>query len=105
MFWVVVFVVIALGGLAMVICFGISLWRKSQALLDEVGMLLERADELAGLLEQLEAAVGQRPGTLRYAHACSDEDEAEIDDAEMGFVCGASDVGWPMIHEIGSVHR
>ena len=38
----------------MVICFGISLWRKSQALLDEVGVLLERADELAGLLDQLE---------------------------------------------------
>jgi hypothetical protein len=58
MFWVVVFGVIALGGLAMVICFGISLWRKSQALLAEVGVLLERADELAGLLDRLEVAAG-----------------------------------------------
>ena len=82
MFWVVVFVVIALGGLAMVICFGISLWRKSQALLDAVGTLLERADELAGLLEQLEVPQDGDP-PRRFPHL-SDEDEAEIDDAEMG---------------------
>jgi hypothetical protein len=54
--WFVVFAAIALGGLVMVICFGISLWRKSQALLTEVGSLLERADELAGLVDQLEVA-------------------------------------------------
>jgi len=82
MVWVVVFVVIALGGLAMVICFGISLWRKSQALLDEVGTLLERADELTGLLEQLELASDSDP-VRRYVHL-NDEDEAEIDVAEMG---------------------
>jgi hypothetical protein len=82
MFWVVVFVVIALGGLAMVICFGISLWRKSQALLDEVGTLLERADELAGLLEQLELP-SDTDLVRRYVHV-SDEDGAELDDAEMG---------------------
>ena len=82
MFWVVVFGVIALGGLAMVICFGISLWRKSQALLDEVGTLLERADELAGLLEQLEVPLDGDPP--RRFPRLSDEDEAEIDDAEMG---------------------
>ena len=82
MFWVVVFVVIALGGLAMVICFGISLWRKSQALLDEVGTLLGRADELAGLLEQLEVSLDADPphGFARR----SDEGGVEIDDAEMG---------------------
>lgn len=82
MFWVLVFGVIALGGLAMVICFGISLWRKSRALLDEVGTLLGRADELAGLLEQLEVPLDGDPprGSLRLR----DEDEAEIDDAEMG---------------------
>ena len=82
MFWVVVFVVIALGGLAMVICFGISLWRKSQALLDEVGTLLERADELAGLLEQLELP-SDTDLVRRYVHV-SDEDGTELDDAEMG---------------------
>ena len=82
MFWVVVFVVIALGGLAMVICFGISLWRKSQALMDEVGTLLGRADELAGLLEQLEVPLdGDLP---RGFPRPRNEDEAEIDDAEMG---------------------
>ena len=82
MFWVVVFVVIALGGLAMVICFGISLWRKSQALLDEVGTLLERADELAGLLEQLELPTDSDP--VRRYPPPSDQDEAEMDDVEMG---------------------
>ena len=82
MFWVVVFVVIALGGLAMVICFGISLWRKSQALLAEVGTLLERADELAGLLDQLEVPADSEP--VRRFQRLSDEHEAEIDDVEMG---------------------
>lgn len=82
MFWVVVFGGIALGGLAMVICFGISLWRKSQALLDEVGTLLGRADELAGLLEQLEVPLDGDPP--RGSPRPRDEDEAEIDDAEMG---------------------
>ena len=82
MFWVVVFVVIALGGLAMVICFGISLWRKSQALLDEVGTLLERADELAGLLDQLELLADSEP--IRRYPPSRVEDEAEIDDHEMG---------------------
>lgn len=82
MFWVVVFVVIALGGLAMVICFGISLWRKSQALLDEVGTLLERADELAGLLDQLEVLSDSDP-VRRYPHR-GDAREDEIDDVEMG---------------------
>ncbi len=82
MVWFIVFGVIALGGLAMVICFGISLWRKSQALLDEVGTLLERADELAGLLEQLEVPVAGDP-PHRFPHP-RDADWAEIDDAEMG---------------------
>lgn len=82
MFWVVVFVVIALGGLAMVICFGISLWRKSQALLDEVGTLLERADELAGLLDQLEVLSDSDP-VPRYPRR-TDAREDEIDDVEMG---------------------
>lgn len=82
MFWVIVFVVIALGGLAMVICFGISLWRKSQALLDEVGTLLGRADELAELLEQLEVSLDG--DSARRFPRTSDEDRAEIDDVEMG---------------------
>ena len=67
--WVWVYVGIGLGGLAMVICFGISLWRKSQALLGEVGVLLERADEVAALLSQIEVPADAdsgdhpRPGT------------------------------------------
>ena len=82
MVWFIVFGVIALGGLAMVICFGISLWRKSQALLDEVGTLLERADELAGLLEQLEVPLDGDPP--RRFPPIRNEAEVEIDEAEMG---------------------
>ena len=52
------------------------------ALLDEVGTLLERADELAGLLDQLEVPLDGDP-PLRFL-APRDEGEAEIDDAEMG---------------------
>jgi hypothetical protein len=58
MTWVIVFGAIALAGLIMVVCFAISLWRKSTALLSEVGVLLERADELAGLLAQIEVPSG-----------------------------------------------
>lgn len=55
MIWVIVFGAIALGGLVMVVCFGVSLWRKSQALLDEVGGLLAQADQVLGLLDQVGA--------------------------------------------------
>lgn len=54
MIWVIVFGAIALGGCAMVVCLGISLWRKSHALLDEVGALMGRAEELAALLDRIE---------------------------------------------------
>jgi hypothetical protein len=82
MFWVIVFGVIALGGLAMVICFGVSLWRKSQSLLDEVGVLLARADELAGLLDQIEVSVD--PAAPARFHHLSDEHEADIEATEIG---------------------
>jgi len=82
MFWVVVFVVIALGGVAMVICFGISLWRKSQALLGEVGVLLERADQFAELLDRLEVSA-DREAPVRFRRG-TDGDEDEIEDAAMG---------------------
>lgn len=73
MLWFVVFGAIALGGLVMVICFGISLWRKSQALLDEVGGLLERADQVLGLLDQIEL-----PGGDRATPADRWNDDAEV---------------------------
>ncbi len=81
MLWFVVFGVIALGGLVMVVCFGVSLWRKSRALLDEVGALLERADQVLGLLDQIELPGGT--GTPRSGFA-ADDAEAERDAAALG---------------------
>jgi hypothetical protein len=81
MLWFVVFGVIALGGLVMVVCFGVSLWRKSQALLDEVGSLLERADQLLGLLDQIE--VPGEPGGPR-SDPYGDDAGAGIDPAAIG---------------------
>lgn len=82
MLWFVVFGVIALGGLVMVVCFGVSLWRKSQALLDEVGALLERADQVLGLLDQIE--VPGEPGGPRSERTVDVDDEAEIESAALG---------------------
>ncbi len=81
MLWFLVFGVIALGGLVMVVCFGVSLWRKSQALLDEVGALLERADQLLGLLDQVEVPGGPSPPR---SNRPGDDDEVEIDVAARG---------------------
>ncbi|HEY5980245.1 MAG TPA: hypothetical protein VIT41_11490 [Microlunatus sp.] len=102
MLWVLVFGAIALAGLAMVICFGIWLWRKSLVLLDEVAILLGRADELVGLLDQIEvpsdAGVPARyPGT-------SGEEGAEDDDAERGRL-GEERRRMADDPVIGSVHR
>lgn len=80
MSWVIVFIAIALGGLVMVVCFGIWLWRKSRALLDEVGGLMHRADELVGLLSQIEVPL-DHDVPPRFPRP-SDHDEAEIDDVE-----------------------
>lgn len=78
MTWVLVFGAIALGGLIMLGCFAVSLWRKSTALLDEVGVLLERADELAGLLAQIE--VPSERGDSQYGdHFVADADETTGD--------------------------
>lgn len=51
--WVWVYLGIALAGLVMVACFAVWLWRKAMVLLDEAGVLLQRADQLAGILEQI----------------------------------------------------
>jgi hypothetical protein len=55
--WVWIYLAIAAAGLAMVGCFAVWLWRKALALLDEAGVLLDRADQLVGLLDQ----IGQPP--------------------------------------------
>lgn len=52
--WVLVFVGIALAGLAMLACFGVWLWRKATALMSEAGTLLQRADQLVTRLDQIQ---------------------------------------------------
>lgn len=51
--WVGVFAGIAVAGLVMVALFAVWLWRLARLLLDEVGVLLERADTLLGLVDQI----------------------------------------------------
>lgn len=51
--WVWIYLAIALAGLVMVGCFAVWLWRKAIALLNEAGVLLDRADQLAALAAEI----------------------------------------------------
>ncbi|MDQ7993069.1 MAG: hypothetical protein AAGC63_04175 [Propionicimonas sp.] len=62
MVWVLVFLGIALAGIIMVVSYAIWLAHKAADLFSEIEMLGTRAEELAGLLEQIQlpaAAVGE----------------------------------------------
>ena len=80
MMWVLIYLAIALAGLVMVACFAVWLWRKAIALLREAGVLMEQADQLAGLLAQLGAPVDA--GAAQRQHSGVDDDDAE-DDLEL----------------------
>jgi len=54
MVWVLVFSLIALGGLVMVVSYAVWLWHKATDLFSELEMLGTRADELGTLLGQLQ---------------------------------------------------
>ena len=56
MLWVLLFVGIALAGLAVLVVLGLRLWRGLTALLDELGTLADQAGELADLLAKVGAA-------------------------------------------------
>jgi hypothetical protein len=51
--WVIVFVSIGLAGAIMLICYAVWLAHKASDLLSEIEMLAVRADELAGLVGQI----------------------------------------------------
>jgi hypothetical protein len=51
--WVFVFGGIALAGLVMLICYGVWLAHKAADVLSEIGVLADRADQLAMLLSQI----------------------------------------------------
>jgi len=52
--WILLFGLIALGGLIMVVSYGIWLWHKASDLFSELEMLGERATELADVLGRLQ---------------------------------------------------
>ena len=80
--WVWVYLAIAVAGLIMVACFAVWLWRKAMALLAEAGVLLDRADQLAGILEQ----IGQPEAApaFQHLHSLSMDDEQETGRVEVG---------------------
>lgn len=51
--WVLIFGLIALGGLIMVISYAVWLWHKASDLFSELEMLGKRVDELSELLGQI----------------------------------------------------
>ena len=53
MLWVLLFVGIALGGLAVLAALLLRLWRKAGGLLEEVGVAADHAGELMDLLAQV----------------------------------------------------
>ncbi len=57
MIWVLVFSLIAVGGLVMVVSYTVWLWHKATDLFSEIEMLAQRAEELAQLLAQIQPAL------------------------------------------------
>lgn len=57
MIWVLVFSLIAVGGLVMVVSYAVWLWHKATDLFSEIEMLAQRAEELAQLLAQIQPAM------------------------------------------------
>lgn len=73
--WVVLFVAIAVVGVVVLVRLLIRLWRKAQALLEELDVLAGRADELADLLAQVQVpalAAAASPGGLGDEHPGDD---------------------------------
>lgn len=54
MVWVVVFSLIALGGLVMLVSYAVWLWHKASDLFSELAMLGTRANELGELLGRIQ---------------------------------------------------
>ena len=80
--WVWIYLAIAVAGLVMVGCFAVWLWRKAVALLEEAGVLLERVDQLAGVLDQI--GQPEAPVAFQHLHSLSTDDERETDGAALG---------------------
>lgn len=64
--WVLLFAVIAVGGLAALVLVGLRVWRSARGLLDELDVAAVRAGELADLLAQVQVLVPEG-GAVRTA--------------------------------------
>lgn len=71
MLWVLLFVAIGLGGLAVLAALVLRLWRKAGGLLEEVGVAADQAGELLDLLAQV--GVPEPDGAAR-PHPSVEED-------------------------------
>ena len=59
MVWVVVFLLIALGGLVMVVSYTVWLWHKASDLFSELEMLGVRVQELGDLLAKIQVPAAE----------------------------------------------
>ncbi len=59
--WVLLFGLIALGGMLMVLGYAIWLWHKASDLFSELEMLGKRVEELAELLAAIQPELPARP--------------------------------------------
>lgn len=64
MLWVLLFVGIAVGGLVVLGCIGLRLWRSARGLLEELDVAAGRAAKLVDLLAQV-GPVGDQAPDLR----------------------------------------
>ena len=64
MLWVVVFLVLALAGLAVLVGYAVWLAHKTADVLSEIGQLADRASELAELLAQIQDPEPVEPDLL-----------------------------------------
>ena len=62
MLWVVVFVVIAVAGLAMLVGYAVWLAHKTADLLSELGVLADQAGQLARVLGEIRVPAAGGPG-------------------------------------------
>lgn len=90
MLWVLLFLAIGLGGLAVLALVGLRLWRSARGLLGELDEAASRAGELADLLAQVQVAGPVAPGGRTVTDGGS---EVTSDDAWPGTVESYSDQG------------
>jgi hypothetical protein len=92
--WVLLFVVIALGGLAVLAWVALRLWRSARGLLGELDVMAGQAGQLADLLAQVGVAAAQG-STVRTSRRTADDPGSEVpsDDAWPGTVESYDDRG------------